>query len=100
VGCTCNEQLAVRDIGDLTTEYYVRLHVHDRPGVLAAVAKIFGDQGVSLASVIQKRTVEEGAEIVYVTHAAAERDVRAALAEIERLEVVERVATVLRVEEL
>jgi len=100
VGCTCNEQLAVRDIGDLTTEYYVRLHVHDRPGVLAAVAKIFGDQGVSLASVIQKRTVEEGAEIVYVTHAAAERALRAALAEIERLEVVERIATVLRVEEL
>lgn len=100
VGCTCNEQLQVRDIGELQTEYYVRLHVADRPGVLAAVAKVFGDNGVSIGSVIQKRRVEEGAEIVYVTHLATEGAVRAALEQIGSLDVVERITTVLRVEEL
>ena len=47
--------LAVRDIAELETEYYVRLAVADQPGVLAAVATVFGDHGVSIGSVIQKR---------------------------------------------
>lgn len=101
VGCTCREELGVRDLGDLETGYYVRLAVTDEPGVLAAVASIFGSHGVSLASVIQKRTDEAGgAEIVWVTHRAAERDFQAALAEIRELDVVEAVAASVRVEEL
>ncbi|MRS12181.1 MAG: homoserine dehydrogenase [Actinobacteria bacterium] len=100
VGCTCTETLPVRDIADLTTSYYLRLHVCDRPGVLAAIAGIFGDHGVSIASVIQKRAEDGGAEIVWITHEAAERDMRAALAAIEKLDVVDAVGSVLRVEEL
>jgi len=101
VGCTCNEELEVRDIGELTTEYYVRLLVSDEPGVLARVAGIFGDNGVSLASVIQKRTDESGAaEIVWLTHRAAERDAQSALAAIRSLDAVQAVGTVIRVEEL
>jgi homoserine dehydrogenase len=101
VGCTCTEQLPVRDIADLETSYYVRLHVSDEPGVLAAIAGIFGDSGVSLASVIQKRADDDGgAEIVWITHRAAERDMRAALGRIEALEVVDSIGSVLRVEEL
>ncbi len=100
VGCTCNERLPIRDIADLVTSYYVRLHVRDEPGVLAAIAGIFGENGVSLASVIQKRADDGRAEIVWITHRAAERDVRAALESIGRLEVVDVVGAVLRVEEL
>jgi homoserine dehydrogenase len=101
VGCTCNESLAVRDISELETGYFIRFAVADRPGVLAAVASKFGDHGVSIASVIQKRVCESGdAEIVYVTHLAAEGAVRAALAEIAALDVVTEVASVIRVENL
>lgn len=100
VGCTCREELAVRDMGELVTEYYTRLLVADEPGVLAAVASVFGNHGVSIASVIQKRTTDVGAEIVYVTHLASERDFRAAMTEIEALEVVESVGSIVRVEEL
>ena len=100
VGCTCNEQLPVRDIGDLETSYYLRLLVADRPGVLGRVATVFGDHGVSLASVIQKTDEGPTAEIVYVTHRATERAVRAALAEIEALEISKAIGTVLRVEDL
>ncbi len=101
VGCTCNEQHPIRDIGSLETSYYVRLIVSDRPGVLASIASLFGEHDVSLASVIQKRTDDLGdAEIVWVTHTAAERDVRSALAEIEALESVQSVCSVIRVEEL
>ncbi len=101
VGCTCNEKLPIRDLAALETGYFIRLAVADRPGVLAAVASKFGDRGVSIASVIQKRVCESGdAEIVYVTHRAAEGAVRAALADIEKLDVVTEVSAVIRVEDL
>ncbi len=102
VGCTCTEQLPVRDIADLETRYYIRLIVADKPGVLAATAHVFGDKGVSLASVIQRIT-EEGdtAELVYVTHTARESAVRAALDQIAATESCEAtVAAVIRVEDL
>jgi homoserine dehydrogenase len=101
VGCTCNEHLEVRDIAKLETGYFIRFAVADKPGVLAAVASKFGEHGVSIASVIQKRVCESGdAEIVYVTHTAAEHAIRSALADIEKLEVVTEVAAVIRVEDL
>ena len=100
VGCTCTEQLPVRDIADLESAYYVRMLVADEPGVLATTARVFADHGVSLASVIQKGAEGEAAELVYVTHAARESDVRDALGEIAELDVVLDVASVLRVEEL
>jgi len=100
VGCTCTEHLEVRDIGELTTRFYIRLQVADEPGVLAAVAGVFGAQGVSIQSVIQKSADESGAEIVYVTHDATERSLRAALEQIEALDVVTSICTVIRVEDL
>jgi homoserine dehydrogenase len=100
VGCTCNESLPVCDVGDLVTRYYLRLHVADRAGVLAKVATVLGEEGVSIASVIQKRAWEDSAEIVYVTHQASERAVRTALTRIESLDIVSHVAAVIRVEDL
>ena len=100
VGCTCTEHLAVRDMAELETEYYVRLEVADQPGVLAAVASVFGAHGVSIGSVIQKRAEAGVAQIVYVTHLAREADVSSALAEIEALDVTTRIASIIRVEDL
>jgi len=100
VGCTCTEHLPVRDIAELETGYYIRLEVGDRPGVLAAVASVFGAHEVSIASVIQKRAAAGVAEIVYVTHEARESAVRSALAEIEALDCVDALASLIRVEAL
>ncbi|MDH4140631.1 MAG: homoserine dehydrogenase [Coriobacteriia bacterium] len=102
VGCTCTEQLPVRDIADLETAYYIRLEVIDQPGVLAATSKVFADNVVSLASVIQKAEAGRGeiVDLVYVTHRASERAVRESLAEIAALPTVRAVGTVLRAEDL
>jgi homoserine dehydrogenase len=101
VGCTCTEHHPVRDIATLSTRYYIRMLVEDRPGVLAATAKLFGDHGVSLASVIQRSSEEcDTAELVYVTHTALEADVRDALEEIRASESVREVGAVIRVEDL
>jgi homoserine dehydrogenase len=100
VGCTCTEKLPVRDMADLETGYYIRLEVADKPGVLAAVASVFGEHEVSIASVIQKRADAGVAEIVYVTHTARESAVRAALDEIAALDTVDLIASIIRVEAL
>lgn len=101
VGCTCTESVPVQDISELETAYYMRMIVADEPGVLAATAQVFGDHGVSIASVLQRTPRgTEDAELVYVTHSAAEAAARAALAEISALGVVREVASVIRVEEL
>ncbi|MHB9003262.1 MAG: homoserine dehydrogenase [Coriobacteriia bacterium] len=99
-GCTCVEDLSVRDMGDLTTRYYIRLGVADQPGVLAATSRVFADYNVSLASVMQPEVGDGGdAELVYVTHAASEKSVRDALDDIGALQVVRSVGAVIRVED-
>jgi homoserine dehydrogenase len=98
IGCTCFENKPVKPMPLVESRYYIRLLVDDRAGVLAAIAKGFGDHRVSLASVIQKNTIGELAEIVLVTHRVAEGSLRAAMAVVEGLPVVKQVANVIRVE--
>lgn len=100
VGCTCTEHLPVRDISSLESRYYLRLQVADQPGVLAATAKILGDHGVSLASVIQRTDDQGTAELVYVTHSALEESLRAALVDLEGFDSVLEVSSLIRVEDL
>ncbi|MGH2350477.1 MAG: homoserine dehydrogenase [Chloroflexota bacterium] len=93
-------RLTVRPIDQLETRYYVRLWVADQPGVLAQIARIFGDHQISIASCIQKEAdLSAGsAELVIVTHPAREADMQTALAEIQSLEVLRELATMFRIE--
>jgi homoserine dehydrogenase len=79
--------------------YYLRVMVQDRPGVLSRVAGILGDNDISIANVIQKgRAAREAVPVVMLTHEARERDMRAALATIDRLPDVSTATTMIRVE--
>lgn len=93
--------VTMKPMSELVCRYYIRLEVADRPGVLAGIAHCFGDNEVSIASVIQKETDEaaQTAEIVIMTHAAREASVQASIARIERLEEVRQVGNSLRVED-
>ncbi len=86
----------LRPIDDLASAYYLDLEVVDRPGVLAAVAGVMGAHDVSIKSMEQEGS-GSGARIVFVTHAARERDVQACLGDLRSLDVVQRVGTLLRV---
>ncbi len=88
--------VAVRPIEDLRCPYYLSLEAFDRPGVLAAVAAVFGAHGVSIRSMEQVGLGDE-ARLMFLTHEAREGDVRATLAELERLDEVDRVGGMLRV---
>lgn len=86
----------VRSVDDLDSEYYICLDVVDRPGVLAAVAGVFGRHGVSILSMEQEGLGDE-AQLMFITHTARERSVQATLADLRELEVVHRVGSVIRV---
>jgi homoserine dehydrogenase len=86
----------LRPIDEVETAYYLNLDVIDRPGVLAAVAGIFGDHGVSIRSMEQEGLGDE-ARLVFITHVAREADVQATIRDLHHLEAVDRITSVLRV---
>lgn len=98
ISCTCYEDKKVKPMGDTSTKYYIRLDVADRPGVLASIAFVFGNNEVSLASVIQKNAYGQSAEIVLVTHNVLEKNLQDALKMIKELSTVNKVCNVIRVE--
>jgi homoserine dehydrogenase len=87
-------------LDDLHSEYYLRFMVVDRPGVLARIAGILGDNDISIASVIQRER-EHGrvVPIVIRTHDAHETALRRAVRAIDRLGVVRARSTAIRIEE-
>ena len=90
----------IESIAALRTQYYLRLTVQDRAGVLAQIASVMGRHGISIASVIQKDAdLQAGtAEIVITTHPSREVDMQEALASFRQLEVVTEVNNLIRVE--
>ncbi|OGK76495.1 MAG: homoserine dehydrogenase [Candidatus Rokubacteria bacterium GWF2_70_14] len=91
--------LPLRPMDEIRSAYYLRVMALDRPGVLAQVAGILGRHDISLVSVLQKARAEgEAVPVVMLTHDARERDMRAALAAIDRLPVVASRTTMIRVE--
>ena len=91
---------AIQPMDDLDTQYYIRLRVVDQPGVMAQITKVLGDFQVSLAAVIQKGTIkpEQLAEIVVTTHLARESAIQQALRQLARLQVVQEVSNMVRIE--
>lgn len=89
--------LSVRPVGESKTRYTVSVDVADRLGVLAAIANVFADNGVSIQTVRQDQNAE-GAILVVRTHIATESNLSATVEALRALEVVNRVAGVTRVE--
>jgi homoserine dehydrogenase len=81
---------------ELRSAFYLSMDVADRPGVLAAVAKVFGDHQVSIRSMEQVGLADE-ARLIFLTHEAREGDLLATIDELRLLQAVDRVSGVLRV---
>ncbi|MGH8825331.1 MAG: homoserine dehydrogenase [Jiangellaceae bacterium] len=88
----------VRPMGQTRTRYHISLDVDDRPGVLAAVAAVFAEQGVSIETVRQRVHGPEDAELVVVTHQATDDALAATVAGLRGLATVREVLSVMRVE--
>lgn len=100
VGESTRANLPVVPIGHVTTRYQITLQVADAAGVLAAVAGILSDGGVSVATVVQtvEGEHETTARLIIGTHRASEEALSATVDALADSSVVERVVSVLRVE--
>ncbi len=87
----------VRPIEDVVVPYFVSLQVTDRPGVFAQVATVFGEEQVSIASIVQKSRGAV-ADAILVTHDAPERAIRRVQERLRALGVVKAISNVIRVE--
>lgn len=81
------------------TRYQIRIEVVDRPGVLAEVAALVADRGLSIETVRQGALdVDDVAELVIVTHQGSESALAATVVDLDTLDVVKRITSILRVE--
>ena len=80
--------LTVLPIDDIRSEYYLRVLVDDKLGVMAKITSCLQDAGISIEAVIQKERVSQTVSIVILTDTALEADLNKALTAIENLDVV------------
>ncbi len=99
VPCTCEGQARLKPMAEIETGAYVRMRVADRPGVLGTIATMFGQEGVSIESVIQESSPDDTAQIVWVMHKGPEKCLQSALSCIRGLNIVEEICNMIRVVE-
>ena len=94
--------IAILPMGEVETSYYLRLRVHDKPGVLADITRILANLDISIDAMLQKEPNEgeAQADIIMLTHRTIEKNVNAAINKIEALPVVAGKVTRIRLEEL
>ncbi len=94
--------IPILPITEVKTSYYLRMRVHDKPGVLADITRVLADSGISIDAMVQKESSagEEQVDIIMLTHLAVEKHVNAAIGKIEKLPVVIGKVTRIRMEQL
>ncbi len=93
--------LPLLPMAEVESAYYLRIHAHNRPGVLAQVATMLAEYGISIEALVQKETPEaDSVPIVLLLHRCREGDLEQAIARIEALPVVVQPVLRLRVESL
>ncbi|MPZ93526.1 MAG: homoserine dehydrogenase [Propionibacteriales bacterium] len=97
VGESTYAQCAIRPMGETRTRYHVAIDVDDRAGVLASVAQVFAEHDVSIQTVRQEGR-DDDAELVIVSHTAADAALAATVQGLRELAAVRDVTSVMRVE--
>jgi homoserine dehydrogenase len=91
---------ACRPIEEIQSEYYLRLSVEDRPGVIAQIAGILGDLKIGISSILQPESEDEGATVplVLMIHRASNAQIQTALDRVAKLACVKKPPRMIRVE--
>ncbi|WP_238413527.1 ACT domain-containing protein [Alicyclobacillus sp. TC] len=85
---------------EMLYQHYVRFSVSDKPGVFARIAQLFGDAGISMETVLQKRVEQGQAEIVVVTHSIPAHRMDELCDALAQVQQVQKVACVMPLEAL
>ncbi len=97
INCSCYKSLPIKHIEDIESCYFLRMQVDDRPGVLASIANVFGNNSVSIAQIIQKTSSEGVAELVVITDKVIERYFNDSLTIFASMSIVKEISAVIRV---
>ena len=97
IGCSCYKNLSMKPAGEARHTYFLRLIVEDRTGILAGVAGVLGNNGVSITQVIQKPAVNGVAELVVITDKVETRHLNDAMMIFGEMSMIREVASVIRV---
>ncbi len=92
--------LSLCKMGDVVSRYYLRFTVTDKPGVLAKITGILGDNEISIASVRQQeRNQKQSVAVIIVTHEAKESDIKKSLTQVDRSAFIDKKTIVIRIED-
>ena len=97
VGCNCYKKMPVKRIEDSESKFFLRIIAEDRPGVLANIASVLGNNDVSIAQVVQKSRKSGTAELVIITDTVLEKNINDALAVFKGMSVVKDIPGVITV---
>ncbi len=93
--------VAIMPMAEITTSYYLRVHVQDQLGVMADLTRILADGNISIDAVLQKEPGNQtDIDIIMLTHQTQEKSIDAAIARIEAMPAVIGKVTRIRLESL
>ncbi len=88
-------------MNEIRTRYYLRIQVVDKPGVIARIATVLGNRGISMSSMLQReRQSSENVNLLVVTHTAREKDICDAVADMEAFDCVKDKIVFIRIEDI
>ena len=97
IGCTCYKNIPMKKRENIVSKYFMRIKVEDRPGVLAAVTSVFGNNRVSIEQFIQKRKNDDLAEIVVITEEVMEKNFDDSVKILKTMSMIKQISAIIRV---
>ncbi|TLD88652.1 homoserine dehydrogenase [Helicobacter sp. MIT 05-5294] len=96
---TASSHLRLKPQDRIISAYYLRILVLDKPGVLAQIAKIFGEVGISIDTFLQRKAKDKNhSTLLLSTHSCSEAEIKVAIGLISALEVVHAIPVMIRIE--
>ena len=96
ISCTCYRETPIKKFDEIENKFFLRMQVKNQPGVLASIATVFGNHGVSIARVVQKHIKGDQAELVIVTDKVREDYLKNALEQLRDSENIFEISSVIR----
>ena len=96
ISCTCYKDLPIKEFGQVKNKFFIRMQVANEPGVLAAIAEVFGDHKVSITRVVQEHSAPEAAELVIATERVKECNMQEALKALMEIPSIQEISSIIR----
>ncbi len=89
--------LTLKNQDEISSKYYIRFSVADKPGVLAEITKLFGENNISIETILQRPSATENVNLLLSTHTAIEGDIQKVIAISEKLDFVRAKPVMIRI---